>query len=1168
MEKAGSAFPSPLGTSVSQTNFLHPPTPDAMDSSASAASFDRKRDEFNDTIHLTSNAPPGAKGGKAGGSSFLWWTWALWLVGAATGLYSTGSAKALMKQSFFVASPQNSILLLRVLTELCAVVLAALVVVVVEDLQWALASRPGGVSLLHFVGLDSGTGVWGLLRLLATADWKEKYSSLFRLLVICSIPLPGIILMGAISIEMVTFPEKTYPVSAGIGPFNASNVYHVRNSTATALLVQMGSPAWSDRDSFSLDPLTKGVGKCTGPDGNWAPCDESHLLTGGVVAIAPQTDDLKQLPGSASYVVPKTRVVQLEYGKVPDLENLRKTGKCFLLGAASAASYWCAKTGDNNALLFGSAYCPISMQATSSCINDTTWTSKLEISSSLFVYSRLATITYDRGNFSILAVTDMTPAKQDIITLDDYMLSLSAVVPGFNASSSQDATKGDNSALAIYAVTALPINDSEVAKKQSLKAIRKAMSVPFHYFHANYFSNGPSIWELTGPREGLPADMYTDLSISVLSHQVVAGKVSRVLFVLVSSTILCLSAAIIVATSRPAPAGWDQERQDGTGGPGAGPGGPGAGGHTLPQSLTQLGQKPKPFDVAKNIKNDRLRKSGSSDTGEPRAVNGKAADPIRSRLDNHGVKAEASNAGGNVDARGSPLLPAAKRPVPPWVRCVSRLMYGRGRGLNTGGGAYRRRDKARCTTTTTGPPADADADVPEAGRTKLETTLIVLSLCAALFLAALDVTIITTAVPTIAQEFNSNIGYIWIGSAYLLANAAFVPTWGKISDIWGRKPVLLSAVGVFWVGSLLCGLAVDMAMLIAARAIQGIGGGGIIVLVNICISDLFSMRQRGVYFGVMGMVWAVASAVGPVIGGFYINLPISGVGIIILFFVLKLHNPRTPVVKGLKAIDWIGTVTIIGGTIMFLFGLEFGGVTYPWSSPTVICLIVFGILTIGLFTVNEWKYARYPVIPMHLFSDWSNLAAFATAFCHAFAFISGSYWLLYFQGVQGVSSLLSGVYLLPYVLSLSLMSALAGYVIRKTGNYLYLIIAGMAVATLGFGLFHDLPLQRNFTKIVLYQIVAGLGIGPNFQSPLIAVQTSVEPRDIAAATSTFGFIRQMATSISVVIGGVVFNNEMQNGGAGPGAGGAAVRLERGVERGSGGGVAGRAGADCAGRVSE
>ncbi|GKT91558.1 multidrug resistance protein Fnx1 [Colletotrichum tofieldiae] len=436
------------------------------------------------------------------------------------------------------------------------------------------------------------------------------------------------------------------------------------------------------------------------------------------------------------------------------------------------------------------------------------------------------------------------------------------------------------------------------------------------------------------------------------------------------------------------------------------------------------------------------------------------------------------------------------------------------------------------------PPTGADGDDPESGRTKLETLLIVLSLCAALFLAALDVTIITTAVPTIAEEFNSNIGYIWIGSAYLLANAAFVPTWGKISDIWVGSPSscprLVCSGSDRWYAAWLRAWDVDR-----CPCDPGHRGGGIIVLVNICISDLFSMRQRGVYFGIMGMVWAVASAVGPVMGGvftskvtwrwcFYINLPISGVGIVVLFFVLKLHNPRTPALEGLKAIDWIGTVTIIGGTLMFLFGLEFGGVSYPWSSPTVICLIVFGIVTIGIFAVNEWKYAKYPVIPMHLFNSWSNVAAFATAFCHAFAFISGSYWLpLYFQGVQGVSSLLSGVYLLPYVLSLSLMSAVAGVLIRKTGNYLYLIIGGMFVSTLGFGLFYNLPLDRNFTKIILYQIVAGLGIGPNFQSPLIAVQTSVEPRDIAAATSAFGFIRQMGTSISVVIGGVVFNNEMQ-----------------------------------------
>lgn len=158
---------------------------------------------------------------------------------------------------------------------------------------------------------------------------------------------------------------------------------------------------------------------------------------------------------------------------------------------------------------------------------------------------------------------------------------------------------------------------------------------------------------------------------------------------------------------------------------------------------------------------------------------------------------------------------------------------------------------------------------PEDTRTKLQTTIIVLSLCASVFLAALDTTIITTALPTISEYFHSNAGYTWIGSAYLLANAASVPSWGKFSDIWGRKPVLLAASGVFFVGSLLAAVSVSIGMLITARAIQGIGGGGLIILVNICITDLFSMRARGAYYGIIGMVWAFASAVGPILGGVF-----------------------------------------------------------------------------------------------------------------------------------------------------------------------------------------------------------------------------------------------------------------------------------------------------------
>jgi MFS family permease len=164
---------------------------------------------------------------------------------------------------------------------------------------------------------------------------------------------------------------------------------------------------------------------------------------------------------------------------------------------------------------------------------------------------------------------------------------------------------------------------------------------------------------------------------------------------------------------------------------------------------------------------------------------------------------------------------------------------------------------------------DAAADDPEAKRTKLQTTVIMLSLCLSVFLAALDISIITTALPTISEHFHSTAGYTWIGSAYLLATAASTPSWGKFSDIWGRKPVLLCASVIFFIGSLLAAVSVSIQMLIAARAIQGLGGGGLIILVNISISDLFSMRNRGQYFGMIGMVWAFASAVGPILGGVF-----------------------------------------------------------------------------------------------------------------------------------------------------------------------------------------------------------------------------------------------------------------------------------------------------------
>ena len=213
--------------------------------------------------------------------------------------------------------------------------------------------------------------------------------------------------------------------------------------------------------------------------------------------------------------------------------------------------------------------------------------------------------------------------------------------------------------------------------------------------------------------------------------------------------------------------------------------------------------------------------------------------------------------------------------------------------------------------------------------------------------------------------------------------------------------------------------------------------------------------------------------------------------------------------------------------MMLLLGLEYGGVSYPWASAIVICLIVFGAVTLVLFALVEWKIPRYPLVPLRLFRDPSIVASYAVCFWQSFAFISGSYFLpVYFQTVLGVSPLLSGVYLIPYVLALSLASAGAGILIRKTGHVRPPIWAGLAGMTVGFGLYINFPARADWPRLVLFQIVAGLGVGPNFQAPLIAVQSRLRPADIASATATFGFIRNMSTAISVVIGGVIYQNQL------------------------------------------
>ncbi|PMD14496.1 hypothetical protein NA56DRAFT_583452 [Hyaloscypha hepaticicola] len=423
-------------------------------------------------------------------------------------------------------------------------------------------------------------------------------------------------------------------------------------------------------------------------------------------------------------------------------------------------------------------------------------------------------------------------------------------------------------------------------------------------------------------------------------------------------------------------------------------------------------------------------------------------------------------------------------------------------------------------------------------RSKLRLIAIMVGLNLAMFIVALDQTIVATSIPTITHDLKSSSGYVWIGGAYLLSSAASGPIWSKLSDIFGRKPILLAADALFFASSAFCAKAGSMKVLIIGRTFQGVAGGGLIPLYMITVSDLFSIRTRSLHIGIMELVWVIAGGLGPVLGGvfterlswrwnFWINLPISGATFILLFLFLDVHNPRTPFLDGLKAIDWFGSLSIIGLVLMLLLGLEFGGTTVPWNSPRVICLIVFGVLMSIAFIYSEKRLAQYPLMPLKLFTNQSNAASLLLTLWHGMIYIGGEYYLpLYFQSVKGSSPLTSGLLIMPITTTEAITGILAGLIIHRTGRYLEIIYIGVTLMTIGNGLYILLSPSSTLAEIIIFQIIAGIGAGFLFQAPLIALQALVSQDDTATATATFSFVRSLATSLGVVFGGVIFQNSM------------------------------------------
>ncbi|WSQ08704.1 MFS transporter [Streptomyces sp. NBC_01231] len=401
-----------------------------------------------------------------------------------------------------------------------------------------------------------------------------------------------------------------------------------------------------------------------------------------------------------------------------------------------------------------------------------------------------------------------------------------------------------------------------------------------------------------------------------------------------------------------------------------------------------------------------------------------------------------------------------------------------------------------------------------------------------MLLAALDQTIVSTALPTIVSELGGLDHLSWVVTAYLLASTAATPLWGKLGDQYGRKRLFQIAIVIFLVGSALCGAAQNMPQLIAFRALQGLGGGGLMVLSMAIVGDLVPPRERGRYQGMFGAVFGTTSVLGPLLGGlftehlswrwvFYVNLPVGVVALAVIATVLRIPRKSTR-----HVIDYLGTFLIASVATCLVLVASLGGTTWGWGSPQIVGLAVLGVVLAFAFVAVERRAAE-PVLPLKLFRIRTFALSAVISFVVGFAMFGAMTYLpTFLQVVQGVTPTLSGVHMLPMVLGLLLASTFSGQVVSRTGRWKVFPVVGTGVTTLGLLLLHRLDEHSSTAAMSATFFVFGLGLGLVMQVLVLIVQNAVSYEDLGVATSGATFFRSIGASFGVAVFGTVFANRL------------------------------------------